>query len=156
MRLTKSFEVLAYQRSLYPMVRRLSCTGGSVRSRRNIALSNNEPNRTAHGRIELKQASVRSRGASRELRYVLAHPSGCGIIVANGSQLFDDSQPTRYLHCKGECQARPSKARRPMSRSMLSSDGSNMFGIWILLYSSRKMLRSWEGGLVLPMMWEVP
>jgi hypothetical protein len=80
-----------------------------VRSRRNIVLSNDEPNRTAHGRIELKLASVRSRGASRELRYVLAHPSGYGIIVVNGLQLFGDTRPMRYLRCKGECQARPSK-----------------------------------------------
>ena len=137
------------------MERGLRWLGGSAKLRRNIESNNDGPNRTADGKIGLKHAFVRSNGVSRELRYVLDHPSAYGIIVANGLQLSGDSRPTKYPHCKGEYQARLLKAQPQISLNMRSSNGLNTFGIWTLPYHSQKMRRSSAGGLAWPMMWEV-
>ena len=58
--------------------------GGLVKLLKTIKSSNDKLNHTAVGRTELRHAFARSREVSKELHYVLDHPSDYGITVVNG------------------------------------------------------------------------
>ena len=69
---------------------------------KSIESSNDKLNHTAVGRTELRHAFARSREVSKELHYVLDHPSDYGIIEASGLQLFGGSLRTKFLPYKAE------------------------------------------------------